>query len=271
MKKGYLDLRGHQVFSFHWRGRKSPVLLLHGGLSSTESWESSIRPAVRGHEIFAYDRSAHGRTGSRNGFYHFDFQTDEAIEYIEDIVKQPVHIIGWSDGGIIALHLALKRPDLVKSMVLIGTNFSHDSDLMFGQEPQEVNLTDEERARFAKTSPDPAHMQEVIIRKAFEVWATEPNLTTSELAKINAPTLVLTGDDEPFSNHPTVDLYEALSNGRLGIVPGASHIVVKEKTKLMNTLIKDFYKNMNFPITKMPNLRKAKQEELMAESELNQG
>jgi len=269
MKKGYLNLRGHQVFSFHWRGRKDPVLLLHGGLSSTESWEHQIRPSVKGHEIFAYDRSAHGRTGSREGFYHFDFQRDEAIAYIEDVIKEPVHLIGWSDGGIISLHIALKRPDLVMSMVLIGTNFSHDSDLMFGNEEPVIEISDEDRARFAKTSPDPAHMQEVIIRKAFQVWASEPNLTTGDLAKIECPTLVLTGDDEPFSNHHSVDLYEALPNGRLAIIPGASHIVVKEKPKLMNSMIKDFYRNMNFPITKMPNLRKERQLEIEAQNQIN--
>ena len=97
LKRGYLDLRGHQVWSAQGKtfGKKSePVLLMHGGLSSTESWDYTVIPAVqRTHYVFAYDRSAHGRTASREGFYHFDFQTDEAIAYIEDVIKSPAHLI----------------------------------------------------------------------------------------------------------------------------------------------------------------------------------
>ena len=268
-KKGYLNLRGHQVWSQQWntfRKNSEPVLLLHGGLSSTQSWDYTILPTVKKHQVFAYDRSAHGRTGSREGFYHFDFQTDEAIAYIEDVVKAPVHLIGWSDGGIISLMIALKRPDLVRSIVSIGTNFHWNSGLPFNEqkeEEQEIVISDEDRARFAKTSPDPAHMQEVIIRKAFDVWAKEPNMTPDDLKKITCPVLVLTGDDEPFTNLHTVELYESLPNGRLAIIPGASHFVVKEKTKLMQSMIVDFYKDMSFPITKWPRLRKERTEKLL--------
>ena len=102
MKKGYIDLRGHKTWSVQWNKKGEPVLLLHGGLSSTQDWADFILPAVKKNKVFGYDRSAHGRTGSRPGYYHFDFQTDEAIAYIEDVIQAPVHLIGWSDGGIIS-------------------------------------------------------------------------------------------------------------------------------------------------------------------------
>ena len=253
---GYIDLRGHQVWSVQWRDKGEPVLFLHGGLSSTESWDYTILPAVqKTHHPFAYDRSAHGRTGSREGFYHFQFQTDEAIAYIEDVIKGPAHLIGWSDGGIIALMVALKRPDLVKSIVAIGANYHWDSGLPFNDAPPEITITEEDAANFAARSPDPAHMQEVIIRKAYEVWAVEPTMTTSDLALISCPVLVLTGDDEPFSNHHTIELYESLQDGRLAIIPGSSHFVVKEKPEVVQAHIRDFYRNQNYPETKWPRLR----------------
>ncbi len=266
LKRGYLDLRGHQVWSATGKtfGKKSgPVLLMHGGLSSTESWDYTVIPAVqRTHEIFAYDRSAHGRTASREGFYHFDFQTDEAIAYIEDVIKEPAHLIGWSDGGIISLMVALKRPDLVKSIVAIGTNFHFDSGLTLVESDPEIVISEDDAAKFALRSPDPAHMQEKIIRKAYEVWNSEPTMTTAELSRISCPVLVLTGDDEPFSNHHTIELYEAIPNGRLAIVPGTSHFVVKEKSKMVQALIKDFYQNLDYPMTTWPRLRKEQSEKL---------
>jgi len=73
---------------------------------------------------------------------------------------------------------------------------------------------------------------------------------------------IASGDDEPFSNHHTIELYEAIPNARLAIVPGTSHFVVKEKSKLVQDLIKDFYKNLDFPITTWPRLRKEQTEKL---------
>ena len=72
----YIDLRGHKVWSVEGEENGAPLLLLHGGLSSTESFDWQVMPAV-GHRfhVYGYDRTAHGRTPVREGYYHFDFQT----------------------------------------------------------------------------------------------------------------------------------------------------------------------------------------------------
>lgn len=269
-KKGNRLVAGHQLFTYEYNRRGEATLLLHGGLSSTESWDWTILPALKKRHVFAYDRTAHGRTASRVGYYHFDFQTDEAIAFIENVIKESVHLVGWSDGGIISLLVALKRPDLVKSIISIGTNFHWSAVPQFEEEPT-IELTDEDRLRWSQRSPDPAHMQEEIIRKAYKVWRNEPNMTVNDLAKITCPVLVLCGDDEPFSNHHTVDLFEALPNAQMAIVPGTSHAVVKEKPETVQSIIRIFNKglkrNEGFPITKMPRIRKAKQGEILATQE----
>ena len=269
VKKGNRVVDGHNLFTYEYSRKGEATLLLHGGLSSTESWDWSILPALKHRRVFAYDRSAHGRTASREGYYHFDFQTDEAIAFIEEVINEPVHLIGWSDGGIIALMVALKRPDLVRSIISIGTNFHYDAVSHFDEDPV-IELTEEDRSRWQERSPEPAHMQEVIIRKAYSVWRKEPNMTTAQLNSISCPVLVLCGDDEPFSNHHSVDLFEALPNAQMAIVPGSSHAVVKEKPETVQSIIRTFNKgltkNNGFPFTKMPRLRKEQQERLLEQS-----
>ena len=253
----YVDLRGHKTWFKEWANNGEPVLLLHGGLSATEDWDFAVLPAVESdHHVYAYDRTAHGRTGVRDGFYHFNFQRDEAIAFLEDIVGGPAHLIGWSDGGIISLMVAIARPDLVKSVVAIGTNFHYDCGLPFNDGPIEVMIGEKDRAEFAERSPDPSHIQDEIVRRAFEVWRSEPTMTKEDLGKINCPVLVLTGDDEPFTNFHTVELYESLQDGRLAIVPGTSHYVIKEKSEIAQAIIKDFYRQPEYPDTKDPNRRK---------------
>ena len=254
----FIDLRGHQVWSIEKRPifkRSVPkVLLLHGGLSSTESWFESIYPAVKGLHVFGYDRTAHGKTSIRDGYYHFDFQTDEAIHYLEDVVQGPAHIIGWSDGGIIALQLALKRPELVSSIVAIGANYHHDCGAT--HDPSTIEISEEEKTKFIeRTGQDPA-LLETIVRKAYEVWASEPTMTLKDLSRITMPTLILAGDDEPFTSEHTFSMYEALPHGRLAIVPGTSHFAIKEKPELTRALIKEFLANLDFPMTRWPNRRR---------------
>ena len=87
-----------------------------------------------------------------------------------------------------------------------------------------------------------------------------------QLKKIQCPVLVLAGDDEPFTSKLTTEMYEAIPNGRLAVIPGASHNLVKEKSKLMNAVIKDFYKSQDFPISKSPNRRAKQQEKILRNS-----
>ena len=256
----YINLRGHSVWSTEHSGKGEPVVLLHGGLSSTESWDYLVLPALKRRHVFAYDRTAHGRTKIREGFYHFDFQVNEAISYLEDVVKKPAHLIGWSDGAIIALLVAIKRPDLVKSLVSIGGNYHYDCGLSleFIQDTSE-----EEYAKFEARSGQPRAILDQIKKKAFDVWASEPTMTTAQLATISCPVLVLAGDDEPFSLAHTVSLFESLQDGRLAVIPGSSHSFVKEKPELLQAMIKDFYTQQDFPITRSPNRRKEMQEKIL--------
>ena len=261
----FLTIDGHKIWCKQWGNHGEPVVLLHGGLSNTENWERQILPAVeKTHQPFAYDRTAHGRTKIRDGFMHFDFQVDEFIAYIEKVVKKPVHVIGWSDGGNIGLLASIKRPDLIKSLVGIGMNYTYKGGISF--DLNNVSASDEEKASFAKMSKQDPELLITIIRKAFKVWSSEPKLKLKDLAKVKCPILVLAADDEPFTSELTFKMYEAMPNARLAVVPGTSHALVKEKPKLMHAIIKDFYKSLDFPITKMPNRRKKRQAEILGNS-----
>lgn len=261
----FINLRGHQVWSQEWnRFRREPILLLHGGLSSTESFAPKVLPSLRRFHAYGYDRTAHGKTKVREGFYHFEFQTAEAIAYIEDVIKTPTHIIGHSDGGIIALMVAIKRPDLVRTIVPIGANYHFDCGLSL--ETFAIDVAEEEKDAFAARTGQHRDLLVEIVTHAHAVWRTEPTMTTADLSKITAPTLVMAGDDEPFSNEHSVSLYEAIPNSRLAIVPGTSHAVLKERPHIVKAILKDFYKDPTFPITRDPRRRFEETQRLLGNS-----
>ena len=173
----------------------------------------------------------------------------EAIAYLETVVKEPAHIVGWSDGGIIGMMIAIERPELVKSLVLIGANFHYNGtlgDFEIGE------ISAEDRAEYAIYSPDSAETQDVIYQRFMKMWPSEPDIALEEIKKIQCPVLVMAGDDDVISHAHTVELFEALPLGQLAIVPGTSHILPKEKPGLVNLLITEFLEDLSYPITRMP-------------------
>ena len=246
----YINLRGHQIYNYEWDNQGEAMVLLHGGLSKTASWDYLMVPALEDEfHVFAYDRTAHGFTGDQTGSLHFEFQAKEAIAYLEDVVKEPAHLIGYSDGGIIALMVAIARPELIKSIVAIGANFHYSAPL---SDFAEAKVSEEDQAEYNLISPDAPHtLLEKTIRMN-HIWKTEPDIALSDIATIQCPVLVLAGDDDVIKHEHTIALYEALPLGQLAIIPGTSHGVVKEKPALMLAMIMQFLEDLSYPDTRQP-------------------
>ena len=251
----YIDLRGHQVYSYEWANNGEALVILHGGLSQTSHFDSTVLPAVEDtHHVFGYDRTGHGYTADREGSMHFEFQFEEAVAYLEDVVTEPAHLIGHSDGAIIALMVAMRRPDLARSVVAFGGNFHHSGTLPLPE--WDGYISPEDRAEYAITSPDAPETLDGKIAKMFKIWKSEPEFTVADVATIKCPVLVLVGDDDMISHQHSVELYEALSHGQLAVIPGTSHQAHKEKSAIFQLFIRDFLNDLTYPQTMMPVRRK---------------
>ena len=255
-KRQYIDLRGQKIWASQAKplfGASESVVLLHGGMSQSEGFDGRLAPCVKGFHVYSYDRAGHGRSPDQPGSFHFDFQFKEAVNYLEDVVKKPAHLIGYSDGGIIALMVAINRPDLIKTISLIGANYHHDAGLppIKAWTPNE-----DEIAKYAHFSPDAPETLVKKIKKMVKIWATEPKMSIKDLKKIKCPALVIAGDDDMASLKHTNEIYEAIENSRLAIIPGASHLIDKDQPELLNKVIRDFLLNHEYPTTLMPVRRK---------------
>lgn len=248
----YLNVAGNQLWSYEWADNGEPVLLLHGGLSETDSYASvMVEPLQTGFHLYAYDRAGHGYSADVPGSFYFNFQRDEAIAFISEVIKQPVHLVGYSDGANIALMVAIARPDLVKSIVAIAGNFQ-PTGLVELPSFDPANISNEDRVEYANMSPDAPETLELKIAKMHEIWKVEPDLAKAELASIKCPVLVMAGDDDVVKHSHSIELFESLPLGQLAIVPGTSHGLVKEKPAVVTALIKDFLSDQSYPVTRQP-------------------
>ncbi|HYF47461.1 MAG TPA: alpha/beta hydrolase [Acidimicrobiales bacterium] len=238
----YVDLGAVRMwFDEQGGGDGTTTVLLHGGTCTAETWMMQIEALGAGRPLLLPEQRGHGHTADV-GEVSYELMAADTIAFIEATAGGPVDVVGWSDGGNIGLHVALRRPDLVRKLVTIGSNFHHEGTLPAFLEGAAVedDGPDMIRELYEAASPDGPDHWPVIKGKLLEMWRTGPTLTEADLATIDRPVLVLVGDDDAVFLHHTVALYEALPHGQLAVVPGTSHLVPIEKPDLVNRLIGDF-------------------------------
>jgi pimeloyl-ACP methyl ester carboxylesterase len=166
--------------------------------------------------------------------------TDDTIAFLDTVVSQPADLVGHSDGAFIAMLVAIQRPELVKRLVMISGGFNKAGEAAPEAEWNVDQLAEFLGPAYGAVSPDGIDHFKVVAAKIGELAAVEPNLQASELAKVTCRSLVMFSDDDLVTPQHMIDMYAALPNAELAIVPGTSHFLNQEKPELVNQLLVDF-------------------------------
>jgi pimeloyl-ACP methyl ester carboxylesterase len=224
------------------RGEGEPLVLLHGGFTDSRDFVISLG-TLAGFRLFLMDRRGHGHTPDVDGPVDIETLADDMIAFIESVVGEPAHLAGYSAGGVVAAAVALRRPDLVRRLVLISTALSHDGWLLRPDPTAEMpaQIVD----AYAEVSPDGREHFPVVQAKFANAAASQQALVP---AGINCPTLVMASDDDIVLMQHTIETYQAIPNAQLAIVPGTSHVLLFEKPALCTGLVADFLAGDPAPI-----------------------
>lgn len=251
----YIEVGGLQTW-YDEEGSGEPLVLLHGGLTPNETWAAQMPELGRQFRVLAPERRGHGHTPDVDGPFSYDEMAGDTIGFLEAVVGGPAHLVGWSDGGIIGLIVAMRRPDLVRKLVAISANFDMTGvpeefqSRFFSMQPDSEDLA-MLRSMYEAMSPDGPEHWPVVFAKFVEMASRGPQIAPSELERVAGPTLVLAGDDDLVSLEHTIELFGSIPDAELAIVPGASHFLAMEKPDVVNRLIVDFIQNDPSP-TMMP-------------------
>ena len=254
---GRVDIAGHPTWVDDRGSGDETVVLLHGGMSNSGLLLDAFGDLLTArYRVVSFDRRGHGRTADTDAPFHYEDMASETIGVLDTVVGGPAHLVGWSDGGIVSLLVALRRPDLVRRMVVIGTNVHHDALLPLDLDPSSP-VAAQMYEEYAAVSPDGGEHFGVLFERFMVMATTEPTMAPADLAPITAPTLVMAGDDDAIRLDHTCAIYESLPAGRLAIVPGSSHAVPIEQPDLVGRLVVDFLASADPPATYMPIRRQA--------------
>ncbi|MFG2323360.1 alpha/beta fold hydrolase [Streptomyces sp. NPDC048568] len=258
----YADLPGVRTW-YESEGTGDPLVLLHGGFCTNDTWGAQRADLAAAYRVLLPERRAHGHTPDVDGPLTYQDMADDTVAFLETVVAAPAHLVGWSDGAVVALLVALARPDLVRRVVLIGANFRPGGECFVEPGMLDAMTPDSPdmaffREMYEPVSPDGADHWPVVAVKMIDMWRTQPTLTERELGRITAPTLVVTGDDDLMTLEHTTALYRALPDARLAVLPGASHLVPLEKPALVNGLVLDHLGQEAAVETMMPVRRRSR-------------
>jgi pimeloyl-ACP methyl ester carboxylesterase len=206
--------------------------------------------------VIAPERRAHGHTPDVDGPLSYGAMATDTIAFLTALGSGPAHLLGWSDGGVVGLLVAIARPDLIRKLVVIGTNYDTTGvapEAMEGFASLRADSDDLAMLRtpYEAVSPDGPEHWPAVVAKFKTMVTTQPTISIEQLRGITASTLVVVGDDDIITLDHTVSLFRAIPNSELAVVPGTSHLAAMEKPELVNRIVLDFLQRDPDP-TEMP-------------------
>src|SRR6202142_2265806 len=213
--------RGGQVtangISIHYAiyGHGSPVIFLHGGLANTDYWGNQVPAVAVHHTVILMDSRGHGRSTRDARPYGYDLMADDVVALMDFLKIPKADVVGWSDGGILGIDLALRHRDRVGRVFAFAAN-TVTSGVVDGVEknPTFAAYIDRAGHEYAEHSETPKEYDE-FVDQISKMWADQPNWTDDQLTAIDAPVLVVDGDHD-----------EAIKRPHTGISPPPSRRLV---------------------------------------------
>jgi len=237
---GKVEVAGASLY-YATFGAGEPVILLHGGAGNSEHWANQVAPLAARFKVIVVDSRGHGRSTRDDRPFSYPLMADDVVALMDALgLKQP-SLVGWSDGGIVGIDLAIRHPERVKRLVLFGANYDL-SGLRKGAGPR-ANFGayfDRCAADYRRLSPTPASW-DAFVGTLRTMWNTQPAFKPGQLARIAAPTLVVAGEhDEIIRQEHARALSTLIPGARLLILRDASHFAPWQQPAAFNDALLGF-------------------------------
>ena len=233
-RSGNANVNGISIY-YAVYGNGSPIILLHGGLANADYWGNQIKALMPRRTVIVMDSRGHGRSTRDTRPYGYDLMADDVVALMDFLNVPKADVVGWSDGGILGLDLAIRHRGRIGRVFAFAANTAPSGV----KDDVEKNPT---FAAFIKRAGDEyrAHSStpneyDAFVEQISKMWASEPNWTDAQLQAISAPVLVVDGDhDEAIKREHTEYIAATIPHAGLLILPNASHFAFLQDPELFN-------------------------------------
>ena len=228
-------------------GKGEPIIFLHGGMGSANSWAYQVPVFSKNYRVITLDSRGQGRTSDSAAPLSYHLMAEDVVRLMDVLEIPSAYIVGWSDGGNIGIDLAIHHPTRIKGIVAYGANINpaglqdHFLNYLHTATPEEMQR--DNGSDFLVLSAHPENLP-VIAEKIRNMWLKEPDFTQAQLGSIKVPTLIMDGaEEELIRPDHAKEIAAAIPNAKLVMLPNVGHYAIFKKPELWNKTVLEFLKS----------------------------
>ena len=231
----YFNLRGIQMYCEEY-GSGKPLLMIHGNGGSIGAFRNNIGYFATRYHVIALDSRSQGKSVDPADSLSFEMMADDEAALLDAMHIESAYVLGWSDGGINALLLAMRHPGKVIKLASTGANLWPDSTAIV------PSLWKSDKARFINTDFKKTRTsEEKNDLKLFLLDWFQPNIKLTDLQSVQCPSLIIGGDHDLIRVEHTVQIYQNITKASLWILPNSGHGTLIEYADEFNRKVDDFF------------------------------
>ncbi len=230
----YIAVNGIKMY-YETYGTGQPLLMIHNNGGSIASFKYQIPYFAKYYKVIAVDSRAQGKSVDTGDKLNYQMMTDDLNAFLDALKINSADVLGWSDGGINGLLLAINHPEKVKKLAITGANLTPDPSVL---NPAAFTMISEYAAKLRSAKQDAATKNTL---KLFQMMLVEPNIPLTDLQKIKCPVLVMGGDNDAIKPSHTLQIFENIPQAYLWIFPAAGHGTLQRYSNEFNTKVKEFF------------------------------
>ena len=234
----YISLDGAKLY-YEIYGQGDPLVLIHGNGGNIAYMKPQIEFFARKYKVIVMDCRGRGKSELGSDSLTYMQMTKDIAGILDYLHIDSTHVVGRSDGGILALMLAINYPEKVKKAVAFAANLTPDTSALhpffYNEVIQNRKLADEMLAKKDTTQ------NWKVIQQRNRLMEFQPNITADDLHKIKCPVLVMSTDRDIIRIEHTLSIYRNITRANLCILNGEDHYVTSNNTGLFNKTVADYF------------------------------
>lgn len=204
-------------------GKGEPVILLHGGLANANYWGLLVRALAPKYRVIVMDSRGHGRSTRDDRPYGYDLMASDVIALMDFLKVPKASLIGWSDGAILGLDIAMRHPERLTRLFAFAANSDPSGVADIAKSPVFNAFIARAEKEYGTLSPTPTEYK-AFLAQITKMWETQPNWTAADLQKITVPTWIVDADhDEAIKRENTEFMAANIPGAGLLLQPEVSH------------------------------------------------
>ena len=233
----FVTINGAKIY-YEEYGAGEPLLVIHGCGADIKSMEYQIDYFKDKYRVIAADNRGQGKSELKTDSLTYTQITKDWEGLVNYLKLDSINILGWSDGGIVGLKMGINNNTKIKKIITMGANLRPDTTAVNSWAPNQVKKDQIEALEMIEKGDTSRDWQMEL--QLDGLLLNQPNISHSDLQKINAAVLIMVGDRDIIKNDHAVEIFDNLPKGQLCIMPGINHGAPRNNPKIFNYIVNRF-------------------------------